>query len=271
MGKLRHTSFMLISVLFILILAACSKGTEDFKETERRFKEYLKEKYSTEFEVNDVKYFQLYLGADKQLRGTANPVDQSDISFEIKKLVDQPEIYEDYLSVLWSNQADDIINQLGMKSYGEELPNRTKAIVKDEFERGFNGKPPQLEKALTELNEKLKFRLTYIVPVSSGSMSEEMKIQEGRKIIEFMKLVKNERFYNADLLVYFYERGRLDEAKQLATDYLMLDSGETLDLAEKGILKCKFYIEMDDIEQFNSNEELLSLYKDYEWAYSAGE
>lgn len=114
--------FLILTIILVLVVSISSiKDGSKMKEEKIKMQEWLKAQYGKEFVVKSAERYSQYLGADKEIKGIAYPVDDKELIFEISRFENGYmwkrgdmlfEYSEGYLWLLWEKQAKENMKDL---------------------------------------------------------------------------------------------------------------------------------------------------------------
>lgn len=250
----RGILLLTLTAILVFILYGCGNGG-DLVEEKAKMEQYLKDKFGKDFVIDSIGYYREQLGGDKRIRAVVCPEDDSDLKFEVKKLLGDKKWaftnsqYSDkYLNTLWNKQ----ITQKVIQGFETEITDVGVSAPILEIEKNLNGKTLDIDEAI-ELYGKditINIRCGYFV----GRDLQQLDSDRMEKLYSAISTVKGLNTGKIGLLARYFNEEHKKDIKKDPVKYLRAEASDYRELKNNNTLL--FSIDIEDIETINTPVDL---------------
>lgn len=238
-----------LTAVLAFVLYGCRNGG-NFVEEKAKMEQHLKEKFGKDFVVKSIKYYREQLGGDKRIRAVVHPADDSELEFEVLKLLGDSkwafknsQYTDDYLYTLWKKQMTKKVIQ----EFETEIAEVGISAPILEIEKNLNGKTLDIDEAI-ELygkNITINIRCGYFV----GGDLQQLDSDRLEKLYSAILTVKDFNVSKVGLLARYFNEERKKGIEKNSAKYLRAEASDYRDLKNNNTIL--FSIEIEDIKKIN--------------------
>lgn len=245
---------ILIIILALVVSISCLKEGSKMKEEKIKMQEWLKEEYGKEFVVKSVEHYTEYLGAPKEIKGKAYPVDDKELVFDIRKFEDghmwslgkiSSQYNERYLWLLWEKQAKEKMkNLVPENNYLISIKCNPIDILSELEGRTIN---------LNEVKEQFGDKISIEIVCALVEDSSDSRLD---KVFSIINSYKDTSYKEISLRVVFFDKSYEKKLEENFEKYIYSEKSTYEKMKKNNDIKIEYKI--NNINNVNVSEEINS-------------
>jgi len=250
----RGILLLTFTAILAFILYGCGNGG-DLVEEKAKMEHHLKDKFGKDFVIESINYYSEQLGGDKRIKAVVYPADDSELKFEVKKMLGDKKWaftnsqYSDkYLNTLWNKQ----MTQKVIQEFETEITEVGVSAPLLEIEKNLNGKILDIDEAIESYGKDitLNIRCGYFVGVDLQQLDSDRL----EKLYSAILTIKGLNTGKVGLIARYFNEEHKKDIEKDPVKYLMAEASDYRDLKNNNTLL--FSIDIEDIETINTPGDL---------------